>query len=502
VETTNENEMKTEKMAPITRTENQMKVKTQINPETDPRQNASGSRNSKIVTERTQTNGGSLLTRLVPINPNEPGATTEGVALASRLRQEVFIQCIRRERVKMRGQGVTTECSKSSEPGFQTVPDVQNTEIATRTEAQQGCATFNVPAMTGAAESGNSHRIGVNAPALIKEVVIPDLDEDPEKMVDDIELSFVVQGLIHSAGMVILQGSDALDNRTQMKNKLSRKEFLELLDKLRTMKPGKRFASGKSKHAVSNGDPLWEILNRMQALSGGFAGLDGTQEEWERLAYGRLENGVTLGNIQNVSIQLAVAVATGNKFLGHETRRGDVVYLSKRTSVKHVRDRVDRLSAAAGCRVPEGLTVLDASSGLRGAACAILEQLEEMKPRMIIFEEDRRLSNVDGSNCLEGFINTDFFMSLLSKITGSTFVFVTDNEEGFETIPRLYSRTTTLRFTDSGVKGRFKLDLGTARGRRWDWKPQLFVNYQDPLMVVDEDATKALRQPVKDTESR
>ncbi len=507
VETTNENEMKTEKMAPITGTENQMKEKSQINPETDPGQTGSGSENMKTEVQNTQTKGESLPTSLLPTPPMEPGATTEGGASAKASRRGVPVTLTILVRRTPKGQGANTECSKSTEPGIQNVPDVQNTETATRTQAQQGVTTYNASVKMGTTGSGASCWLGVSPLDLINDVRIPKMDQDPEKKLENVNPSFVVQGLAHSAGMVILMGFDALDKYAQEQNKQRRKEYLELYNKIQNMLPGQPFALGCTMHNADHDYWKERFSERLLELCDGIADTAGTQAKWERRAYGRRKYGVTMENMQNVSIQLSIAVATGKDFLGYESVRGDVVYLATRTSVKDVLDRVERLSAAMGCRVPEGLTVVDGSSGLREPARAILEQLEQSKPSMIIFEEERSMVNDEYCTELQRFINSNLHMSLLSKATGSTFVFVTHNQLLTELIPPLMEKTTTVRFTDSGDKNIFQLDLGTVLQPKWDWEPQFFVNYRDPLMVFtkyrEHPMSRARKNPTQtSTESR
>ena len=89
-----------------------------------------------------------------------------------------------------------------------------------------------------------------------------------------------------------------------------------------------------------------------------------------KMVYG----GPSKGNKTWVLIDLALAVATGGKWLGFETTQGNVLYINLELQPFSSQHRLKEVARARGCAVPDHLHVWN----LRGHSCPLAELLPEL----------------------------------------------------------------------------------------------------------------------------
>ena len=471
VETTNENEMKTEKMAPITGTENQMKEKSQINPETEPRQTVGGSQS---------------MTQEIGARQTLHAIMTTSMTLTAD-KQDTM----------------NSNTESTCEPRIQTASDVQNIETATRTEAQEASATFNVAATTGTTASGNSGNI---------EIVRSDSAGDERVFepddVDSIPLTPVVHGLIQRPAVIHLQGFGAHAYRWICDQSDRRKKYLRVSANLKALELGKPWTvNGKVK---TSNRSYWKkkFYHQLAELADGVANADVTHEEWKRLAYGPSDNQLDWSDMAHLAVQLAIAVATGTKFLGYETVRGDVIIVGSENFRKEIGDAVEVVAGALGCPVPENLRLQEFDDDDFGAAYSTFKMMMRTKPSMIIFDHEClsrgsywRSAKMWSRSGQFPVATLEYALSvkLLPLAAQTSLVFV-EMDPDLQSDRFFAGHEVSFRFTHSGTEDHYQLDGKTPSMPRW--QAMHLVRREGPLMLLSHDPTKALRQPVKDTESR
>ena len=468
VETTKESEVKTEKMAPITGTENQMKEKNQINPETDPRQNASGSENTtsaKVMPKSTaqiilkediyNDNGSSTCDLRIPTVPVAPHMSATSTSVQA---DATVINVTSDPMDDAQRHGGTMKTGASVFGGLPTITDVvARGATPTRTVTGSGNAkTWDRELVESWTETKGVLELQVHR---TEEEGF--LERQEARRAEDLDAVLAQMRTIIEFEPVIVDGAavtcESEDYRFHVKRILNK---------------------------------VWPIVTAPKL-------------KCPNCMVNRVYVGKTWYQAQATAMGLAIRAAAAIKPSVDGTPP-TVVYVSSENSERWLRLTARDVAAAMGVSIPQNLLLMGSDSQKNQFGdfwSQAKRRLVRMQPSMIFLENYSRLYV---RQLLLSSETTDLSKTVrkVLKSTKASIVVVSLLEHSPRSdIAYQYAGWPDMAVTFTGlIDNKFRVvvrDEVLPRGEK-----EFLVSWHDPLMVVSEDPTKALRQPVKDTESR